>query len=82
LHIATDLERIGDCAAGIARIGIEIGDEPLIKPLIDIPRMTDRATSMLRSLDAFVVRDVVAAEQIAKKTTKWTRCTTRYTASC
>jgi len=68
LHIVTDLERMGDYAAGIARICVEIGDEPLIKPLIDIPRMAERATSMLRrSLDAFVERDVTAAEQIANE---------------
>jgi phosphate transport system protein len=66
LHIVTDLERMGDYAAGIARISVDIGDEPLIKPLIDIPRMAERATSMLRrSLDAFVERDVVAAQEIA-----------------
>jgi phosphate transport system protein len=68
LHIVTDLERMGDYAAGIARICVDIGDEPLIKPLIDIPRMAERATSMLRrSLDAFVDRDVVAAEAIASE---------------
>jgi phosphate transport system protein len=68
LHIVTDLERMGDYAAGIARICVDIGDEPLIKPLIDIPRMTERAASMLRrSLDAFIERDVVAAEEIAKE---------------
>jgi phosphate transport system protein len=66
VHIVTDLERMGDYAAGIARIGVQIGDEPLIKPLIDIPRMAETATSMLRrSLDAFVERDVAAAEAIA-----------------
>jgi phosphate transport system protein len=68
LHIVTDLERMGDYAAGIARICVQIGDEPLIKPLIDIPRMAERATSMLRrSLDAFVERDVMAAEEIANE---------------
>jgi phosphate transport system protein len=68
LHIVTDLERMGDYAAGIARICIDIGDEPLVKPLIDIPRMAERATSMLRrSLAAFIERDVNAAEQIAKE---------------
>jgi phosphate transport system protein len=65
LLIATDLERIGDYAAGIARICIAIADEPLIKPLIDVPRMAEKATGMLRrSLDAFVSRDVEAAEAI------------------
>jgi phosphate transport system protein len=68
LHIVTDLERMGDYAAGIARISVLIGDEPLIKPLIDIPRMAEIATSMLRrSLDAFIERDVAAAEQIANE---------------
>ena len=66
VHIVTDLERMGDYAAGIARICILIGDEPLIKPLIDIPRMAEKAASMLRrSLDALVDQDVAAAEAIA-----------------
>jgi phosphate transport system protein len=66
LHIVTDLERMGDYAAGIAHICVEIGDQPHIKPLIDIPRMGDKAVSMLRrALDAFVERDVEAAVAIA-----------------
>ena len=68
LHIVTDLERMGDYAAGIAHICVQIGDEPLIKPLIDIPRMAEKATGMLRrALDAFIERDVAAAEQIAQE---------------
>jgi phosphate transport system protein len=68
VHIVTDLERMGDYAAGIARICVLIGDGPLIKPLIDIPRMADKATNMLhRSLDAFVERDIAAAESIARE---------------
>src|SRR5713101_3934914 len=46
VHIVTDLERMGDYAAGIAHICIQIADEPLIKPLIDIPRMAEIAASM------------------------------------
>jgi phosphate transport system protein len=66
LHIVTDLERMGDYAAGIAHICVEIGAQPHIKPLIDIPRMADLSVSMLRrALDAFVDRDAVAAERIA-----------------
>jgi phosphate transport system protein len=66
MHIVTDLERMGDYAAGIAHICVQIGDQPHIKPLIDIPRMADKAVSMLRrALDAFVERDVIAAEAIA-----------------
>lgn len=68
VHIVTDLERMGDYAAGIAHICIQIADEPLIKPLIDIPRMADIAASMLRrALDAFIARDVAAAETIAQE---------------
>lgn len=68
LHIVTDLERMGDYAAGIAHICVEIGDEPLIKPLIDVPRMAEKATGMLRrALDAFIERDVAAAEDIAQE---------------
>lgn len=68
LHVVTDLERMGDYAAGIAQICVEIGDQPHIKPLIDIPRMAEKACSMLRrSLDAFVERDVAAAEAIANE---------------
>jgi len=39
LEIASELERIGDYAKGIARITIKMGIEPFVKPLIDIPRM-------------------------------------------
>jgi phosphate transport system protein len=61
-----DLERIGDYAVGIAKITLLHNDEPLLKPLIDLPRMSNVARSMLeRSLDAFVKRDVEAARAIA-----------------
>ena len=65
LHVAVELERMGDYAEGIAKISVAMGDEPPLKPLIDIPRMADRSSDMLRrSLDAFVNRDVAAAYQI------------------
>jgi phosphate transport system protein len=58
LHIAGELERIGDYAEGIAKISITIGDQPPLKELIDIPRMGDMAVNMLkRSLEAFISRD-------------------------
>jgi phosphate transport system protein len=66
LSITTEIERIGDYAVGISRIVIMIGDEPPLKPLIDIPRMAEQTVDMLRrSLDALVDRDVEAAKQIA-----------------
>jgi phosphate transport system protein len=66
LYIITELERIGDYAEGIARIVIMIGDEPPLKPLIDIPRMADRTIEMLhQSLEAFINRDAEAARRVA-----------------
>ena len=52
-HVAVELERMGDYAEGIAKISLAMGDEPPLKPLIDIPRMAGVSTDMLRrSLDA------------------------------
>jgi len=66
LNITTEIERIGDYAVGIARIAIMIGDEPPLKPLIDIPRMAEQTVDMLRrSLDAFVNHDADTARKIA-----------------
>ena len=66
ISIASELERMGDYAEGIAKITIRGANEPLLKPLIDIPRMAELAQSMLReALDAFVNRDVEAARKLA-----------------
>jgi phosphate transport system protein len=68
LNIVSEVERIGDYAEGIAKIAIMIGDEPPLKPLIDIPRMAEQTVDMLRSsLDAFVNRDAEAARKISTK---------------
>jgi phosphate transport system protein len=65
LEIATELERIGDYAKGIAKIAIKMGTEPFVKPLIDIPRMADKARNMLhRALQAFFARDTELARAI------------------
>lgn len=67
LHMAVELERMGDYAEGIAKIGIMIGQEPPLKPLIDIPIMADKAVSLLRrSLNAFLNRDVEEAKKVCK----------------
>ncbi|MFL2803695.1 MAG: phosphate signaling complex protein PhoU [Dehalococcoidia bacterium] len=58
MMIAIELERIGDYAEGIGKISVLMGDMPPLKPLIDIPRMAENATKMLRlSIDGFVKRD-------------------------
>ncbi len=68
LEIITELERMGDYAKGIGRINLMIGEEPLLKPLIDIPYMANKVRDMLaRALDAFVERDVEAARAIPKE---------------
>ena len=65
LELSTELERIGDYGKGIARITIMMGDEPLVKPLTDIPHMAEKACDMLhRALDAFIRRDVELARAI------------------
>ncbi len=65
LEISAELERIGDYAKGIARISLMIGDQPLLKPLVDIPRMAYKARDMLgRAIEAFVQRDAEAARVI------------------
>ena len=63
--IVTDLERMGDHAAGIARTVLHMGDEPLLKPLIDLPRMAETCREMLRqALQAYVERDAEKARVI------------------
>ncbi len=65
LEIAGELERIADYSKGIAKIVIELGSNPLVKPLLDIPRMAALASDMLhRALLAFVDRDTEAAYAI------------------
>lgn len=55
IHITSDLERMGDHAAGIAKIVIDTADEPLLKPLVDIPRMSELARAMLNdSISALI----------------------------
>lgn len=68
LNIIIDLERIGDHASGNAKIAIMLGDEPPLKPLIDLPRMADKTSDMLRrALDAFVRRDATAARKVTEE---------------
>ena len=65
MEIISELERMGDYAKGIASINIRMGEETLLKPLIDIPRMAQIGADMLhRSLTAFVKEDVEAAKMI------------------
>jgi phosphate transport system protein len=66
--IAAELERMGDHCKGIAVIAQRLADQPLLKPLIDIPRMAEKDRTLLRQqLDAFMQRDIEAAKRLARE---------------
>lgn len=66
--MATDLERIADYGVGIAKCTVGLKNEKYIKPLVDLPRMTDIACAMLReSVRAFADRDPERAKEAAKQ---------------
>ena len=65
MEIISELERMGDYAKGIANINVRMGEETLLKPLIDIPRMAEIGVGMLhRALTAFINEDVETAKSI------------------
>jgi len=67
LKIVTDLERIGDQCANIAKRSIELNKEPALKPYIDLPRMSAWAGNMVtEALDAFVRGDAELAIKVCK----------------
>ncbi|WP_168190122.1 phosphate signaling complex protein PhoU [Caloramator sp. E03] len=67
LRIIIDLERMGDHAVNIAKITMEIGKEPFIKPLVDIPKMAEITQEMVKlSLDSFVNEDINLAKKVAQ----------------
>ncbi len=65
MEIISELERMGDYAKGIANINLRMGDQPLLKPLIDIPRMAQLGADMLhRALTAFINEDLDTARAL------------------
>lgn len=67
LEVVSELERMGDYGKGIARICLLHGEQPHVKPLIDIPRMTQVAIDMLhRAVGAFVAGDAELAAKIPR----------------
>lgn len=63
-HVAVELERMADHAEGIAKITLRMVDQPLLKPLIDIPIMANIVKEMTRtSLDSFMHNDIQLARQ-------------------
>jgi len=68
LYIIVDLERMGDHAEGIAKLALLLSQEPPLKPYIDIPRMAQVATGMLRdAVEAFRRRDPQMARAICDR---------------
>lgn len=68
MKINYDLERINDQAVNIAQRALELNQTPLLKPLIDLPRMSTIAQEMVKgALDAFVQRDPEAARNICRR---------------
>ncbi len=67
LMVSNELERMGDYAEGIAKISIAMGNLPPLKPLIDIPRIADKAVNMVhQSLESYVNKDVESAYEVVK----------------
>lgn len=68
MKIVNDLERMGDLAVNIAHRSLDLLKVPLLKPLIDIPRMAKSAQGMLKdSLNAFVNNDVQLAKEVCRR---------------
>lgn len=68
LKAATQLERIGDHAAHVAKAAIKLAGEPYMKPLVDLPRMAEICIEMIREgLDALVNNDAKKAVAVAMK---------------
>ncbi len=65
LLIAIELERIADYGKNLGEIVVRMGDEPLLKPLVDIPRMSDLTQDMLQqALEAFATNDPGLAKEV------------------
>jgi len=68
LKISNDLERVGDHGVNIAQSAVRLSDLPMLKPLVDIPRMAELAGGMLNeALNAFVARDAETARRLVRR---------------
>ena len=68
MKIISHLERIADQAVNISQRTLELIKQPLLKPLIDIPRMAELAQEMVRtSIDSLVNKDSLLAKRIGKR---------------
>lgn len=68
LKMVTDLERIGDLAVNICERAIDLGQEPPLKPWVDVPHMANIAQGMVRdAIDAFVAGDADRAQSVIER---------------
>jgi len=68
MNIVVELERMGDHATGIASTVLLMGDEPLLKPLVDLPKMVELGREMLNnSIQALIDQDAERAKEIAAR---------------
>lgn len=68
LKVITDLERIADHSTDISELVISMAGEPYIKPLIDIPKLSDVAREMVQeALNAYIMRDQVLARAVIER---------------
>jgi len=65
MKISTDLERMADLAVDVSQRVLELADKPLLKPLVDIPKLTLLAQKMTRdAISSFINKDVELAKQV------------------
>ncbi|MCF7874183.1 MAG: phosphate signaling complex protein PhoU [Candidatus Omnitrophica bacterium] len=65
MKINSELERIADLAVNVCQRVFQIADQPLVKPLIDIPKLADLARQMVKeTIDAFVNKDKALAKKV------------------
>jgi phosphate transport system protein len=71
MKLNAELERIADLAVDIAQRVLELADKPLLKPLVDIPKLSDIARKMVQdSIDSFVKKDIALAKQVVESDTE------------
>jgi phosphate transport system protein len=65
MRLNNELECIADLAVDIAQHVLEMADQPLLKPLVDIPRLAEVAQKMVKmSIDSFIARDIEIAKKV------------------
>lgn len=71
IKLNMELERIADLAVDIAQRAMELADKPLLKPLIDIPKLSVVAQDMVRdAIDSFIKKDVKLARKVLESDAK------------